>query len=74
MSEDGILKHSLSGGYKDLIQTLDSALDENNRKLRELEDQILFLTRKRRRVIPAPSRVCDQRLPVPVRTKPSSGY
>ena len=47
MSEDGILKHSLSGGYKDLIQTLDSALDENNRKLRELEDHILFLTKEK---------------------------
>lgn len=52
MSGETILKSSIFGGYKkkDVLQYVDSLLDENDRKIHRMEDRISFLTKENNRM------------------------
>lgn len=45
MSEDALLKESILGGYKkeDVIKYIDSISEANNKKAKDMKDQIVFL-------------------------------
>lgn len=52
MSEETILKNTFFGGYKksDVIQYIDDLLGENEKKLKQMEEQILFLVKENNRL------------------------
>lgn len=52
MSEETILKNSLFGGYKksDVIQYIDEILEENESKIKQLEDQVTCLIKENNRL------------------------
>lgn len=48
MSEETILKNSIFGGYKkeDVIKYIDSVSEENDKKVKDMEEQIILLTKE----------------------------
>lgn len=52
MSEETILKNSLFGGYKksDVIQYIDEILEENDSKIKQMEEKILYLIKENNRL------------------------
>ncbi|PXV88313.1 hypothetical protein C8E03_10835 [Lachnotalea glycerini] len=52
MSEETILKNSFLGGYKkrDVIQYVDDLLEENEKKVKGMEEQITFLIKENKRL------------------------
>lgn len=52
MSEETLLKNSFFGGYKkrEVIQYVDELLEENDRKVKQMEEQISFLVKENKRL------------------------